>query len=294
MVYRPPRTTGVISGGLLTGFALLVALLLFLKALSEGATLIGLLSLVVGLVLLGLSALFAYWTYSLVTLAYTVDRDGLVIRWGLTRQIVPLQEIRRLVVGTRIPLPPVRGVNWPGYHVGRATVERIGDTLFYSTHRHPDEVLYVLTAGPAYALTVLEPTAFASAVQQQRALGPLTPFPMRPAHPSPIFQSFLFDRQALLLAAGAFITFVIATGYLFSRYSGLPSEITVAFPEALERIAAKSELLQLPLTGAAILVVNLLLAYLLHSWERALSYLLLGAGIGLQVLLLAGAVIALL
>lgn len=292
-IYRPPRGAGVIIGGLITGVAVLLALLLFLEGLDQGATLLGLLALLVGLFLLGLAALFGYWTYGCLTLAYIVDRDGLVIRWGFTRQIIPLREIRRLVVGARIPPPKIAGVNWFGYHVGRAKVERIGDTLFYSVHQRPDEILYVLTAGPAYGLTVLEPAVFAAAVQQQRTAGPSTPIPLRPAHPWPVLQSFLLDRRALIVVLAALIAFTLAAGYLLVRYPGLPEEVAVTYPEAVERTLAKTDLLQFPLTGAAILMSNFLLAYLLHSWERVLSYLLLGAAIGLNLALLIGAVLAL-
>jgi hypothetical protein len=292
-IYRPPRGSGAIIGGLISGVALLLSLLLFLRAIDEGATLIGLLSLLVGLFLFGLGCLFGFWTYGCITLQYQVGRDGLVIRWGIIRQIIPLREIRRLVVGAQIEVPRIRGVNWLGYHVGSATIDRIGDTLFYSTHQQKDELLYVLTAGPAYAITVLEPTVFAGAVQQQRSLGPTSPYPIRPAHPWPVFQSFLLDRRAVLVALGAIAAFAVAAAYVLIRYPGLPEEVLVSFPAATERLVPKRDVLDIPLAGGAILVVNLVLAYLLHSWERALSYLIMGASIGLSVLLLSGAVIAL-
>jgi hypothetical protein len=291
-IYRPPRGAGAIVGGLIAGVALLLSLLLVIKAIDEGPSVIGLLAVVVGLFLFSLFLLFGYWTVACITLEYIVDRDGLIIRWGMVRQIVPLREIRRLVVGAQIPLPRIRGVNWLGYHVGQAQTERIGTTLFYSTHQRPDEVLYVLTAGPAYGITVLEPTVFASAVQQQRALGPTSPYPIRPAHPWPVLQSFALDRRALALAAVTVLSFVLVAGALLVRYPSLPDDVTVHFPAAVERVVAKRELLQIPLTGAVILAINLVLAYLLHSWERALSYLILGASIGMSVLLLSAVILA--
>lgn len=292
-IYRPPRGAGAIIGGLIAGVALLLALLLFLRAISAGPTLVGLLSLLVGLFLLGLAVLFGYWTVSCINLQYQVGRDGLVIRWGIIRQIIPLREIRRLVVGAQIDLPRISGVNWMGYHVGKANVPRIGETLFYSTHQQRDEILYVLTAGPAYAITVLEPTVFAGAVQQQRALGPSSPYPIRPAHPWPVLQSFLLDRRALLVALAACFTFAIAAAYVFVRYPGLPDQLAIAFPGGAESLVPKSHVLDIPRTGGAILVLNLVLAYLLHSWERALSFLMLGASIVASLFLLSAAVVAL-
>lgn len=292
-IYRPPRGAGVIIGGIVAGVALLLALLLFIKAISAGATLVALLSLLVGLFLLGLAGLFGFWTISCMTLQYQVGRDGLVIRWGIIRQIIPLREIRRLVVGAQIEVPRISGVNWLGYHVGKATIDRIGETLFYSTHQQRDEILYVLTAGPAYAITVLEPTVFAGAVQQQRALGPTSPYPIRPAHPWPVLQSFLLDRRAVLVALGSIAAFAVAAAYVFIRFPGLPDQIMVTYPFGVENVVPKSDILDIPRAGALVLVVNLLLAYLLHSWERALSYLIMGASIGVSLFLLSAAFIAL-
>ena len=100
---------------------------------------LGIISLyVVASVFFFMGLLFAYWTYSLGTLRYTLDRNALTITWGDIRQMVPLSQIERLVPGRELPNPHVAGVSWLGHHVGHANVEGgIGDTLFYSTHRSP-------------------------------------------------------------------------------------------------------------------------------------------------------------
>ena len=72
------------------------------------------------MVAVALTVVFVYWTYSLATMSYALDRNGLVIAWGPVRQVVPLHSIERLVPGSAVGVPSVHGVSWWGHHVGNA------------------------------------------------------------------------------------------------------------------------------------------------------------------------------
>ena len=137
MFYRPPRTLGLSVGGVLTLWATIVGIVLLLVGVRSELGFVGLLAYLGAGVALLLAGLFAFWSYSLATLSYALDRNGLVITWGPTQQVIPLGAIERLVPGTAIGVPRVRGVTWWGCHVGRATIERIGAVLFYSTGTDP-------------------------------------------------------------------------------------------------------------------------------------------------------------
>ena len=54
---------------------------------------------VVGGLLIGLALVFGNWAYSVWTLAYLIDRDTLVIRWGFREVIIPIDTIQRMVPG---------------------------------------------------------------------------------------------------------------------------------------------------------------------------------------------------
>ncbi len=296
MEFRPARAVGSLVGGGLAAWCFIVALALVVRGVTADIG-VGIISLyVVASLFFFLGVLFTYWTYSLGTLRYTLDRNALTITWGDIRQMIPMSQIERLVPGRELPNPHVAGVSWLGHHIGHATIEGgIGDTLFYSTHRSPSDLLYVVTATQSYALSVDDEVAFAEAVQTQQRAGSLVAVPQAPDRLYLAAQPFWEDRYAQILAVAAFATFFAMFGYIYQQYPSLPSTIAISFPQlnGVTRIASKDELLKLPMTGVGLLLVNVGLGFVAHSWERMVGYLLLVAAIGAEGILLAAAIIAL-
>jgi hypothetical protein len=278
-----------------TAWCLILAGLLVSRGLTADISLSTLAPHLAAAFFFGLAVLFGYWTFGCFTLRYAINRNGLAIRWGAIRQLIPLDQIERLVEGRQAPEPRIDGVNWPGHHVGRAPVERVGDTLFYSTHRSREELLYLVTPSQSYALSVPDRDRFARDLQEQRELGPHVPVRQSPERSMVAAQPFWSDPPAQLLALLAILACVIVIGYVFARYPGLPPTMPLSFPPmgGVTRVASKEQLLTLPVTALGILALNLGLAVLIHAWERAAGYLLLVAAIGLQAVFLVGAIIAL-
>ena len=296
MDFRPSRTVGSLFGGGLAAWCFVVALVLVVRGLTQDISL-GVISLYIAAsVFFFIGLLFAYWTYSLGTLRYTLDRNALTITWGDIRQMVPMSQIERLVPGRELQNPHVAGVSWLGHHIGRAQVEGgIGDTLFYSTHRSPADLLYVVTANQSYAVSIDDEVAFAEAVQAQQRLGSLVAVPQRPDRLYLAAQPFWEDRIAQALAVAAFATFFAMFAYVYQQYPGLPQSIALSFPQlsGVTRVASKDELLKLPMTGVGLLLINVVLGFVAHSWERMVGYVLLLAAIGAEGILLAAAIVAL-
>jgi hypothetical protein len=278
-----------------TAWCLILAGLLVSRGLTADISLSTLAPHLAATFFFGLAVLFGYWTFGCFTLRYAINRNGLAIRWGAIRQLIPLDQIERLVEGRQAPEPRIDGVNWPGHHVGRAPVERVGDTLFYSTHRSREELLYLVTPSQSYALSVPDRDRFARDLQEQRDLGPHVPVRQSPERSMVAAQPFWSDPPAQLLALLAILACVIVIGYVFARYPGLPPTMPLSFPPmgGVTRVASKEQLLTLPVTALGILALNLGLAVLIHAWERAAGYLLLVAAVGLQAVFLVGAIIAL-
>ena len=155
MEFKPPRAVGTLVGGGFAVWCFVVSLALVLRGLAADVSL-GIVSLYgLATVFFFLGLLFVYWTYSLGTLRYGLDRNALSITWGDIRQVVPISQIERLVPGRELENPHIAGVSWLGHHVGRSEVEGgIGNTLFYSTHRSPEDLLYVVTPTQSYAISV--------------------------------------------------------------------------------------------------------------------------------------------
>jgi len=296
MEFRPPRAIGTLVGGGLAAWCFVLTIALVVRGVMEDVSL-GVIALyVVATIFFMLGVLFAYWTYSLSTLRYMLDRNALTIVWGDIRQMVPMSQIERLVPGRELPNPQVSGVSWLGHHIGESTVEGgIGKTLFYSTHRSPEDLLYVVTADQSYAVSVEDEVAFAEAVQAQQRLGSLVAVPQAPDRLYLAAQPFWQDRIAQLLAVAAFGMFYAMFAYIYREYPDLPQSIALSFPqlEGVTRVGSKSELLKLPLTGAALLMINVALGFVAHSWERMVGYVLLLAAIGVEAMLLVAAIIAL-
>jgi hypothetical protein len=294
--YQPPRALGLIVGGLLTLWSAALTFLLLDAGITGGTSILAFLAFGCGVAALALCALFAYWTYSLATLTYTLDRNGLVITWGAVRQVVPLQAIDRLVPGTSAGVPSVQGVSWWGHHVGSAEVDRIGYVLFYSTHQAPDQVLYVLTVERNYAITVEDASTFAREVQRRQDLGPTAVVEHRVERSGAALQSVMADPWARWLCTAAVVGAAVVWAYIAVRYSSLPPTLTLHFPPTAQdtvlTVTAREAILELPRVATLLLLANLAVGSLLHTWDRMAAYLLFAAAVAAQVIMLVAVVLA--
>ena len=298
MHYQPRRTLGLLVGSVLAAWSAAVGGLLLNAALTAGPGLAQLAAYGGGALAAALAVLFAYWCYGLATLAYRVDRNGLVIEFGTTRQVIPLDAIERLVPERSLDAGPrVRGISWPGFHVGRAELDRIGEVLVYSAHQSPEQLLYVMTTERTYALSVEDPARFAEEIQRRQRLGPTAAVAHRverwgiPAH------SIWHDRRALLLLAVALAAALAMWAQVAARYPDLPPTLDIAFPPGADAghvtVVERSALLDLPRVATALLAVNLALGALAHGRTRAAAYVLFLAAAGVQLALLAAFAVAL-
>jgi hypothetical protein len=293
-VFRPPNSIGSLIGGAVVLFCYVLVALLAYRGIKTDVSLTQLGPFVGAGFFFAMGSLFLYWSWGCRTLLYTVDRNSLTIRWGGLRQVVPLESIERLVPGDESDATQLEGVSWPGHHVGRGTVEAIGDVIFYSAHRTMKDILYVQTPDQIYGISVPDQIAFAHAIQSNQSRGPL--FDQRQAvyRWGLASQSFWLDAHARLLTAALIASFVAVLAYVLNEYPGLPQSVALRFPSlgGIVRVADKSELLDIPRSGAIFMALNLGLAIVLHSWERMVGYVLLIAGVCIQVMLLVAAIVA--
>ncbi|MDP3062663.1 MAG: PH domain-containing protein [Chloroflexota bacterium] len=303
-VYRPARFVGTATGAALVGVAVLLAILLLAFAGPWAISAAKFLAFVGAFALLALAALFAYWTWACLTLSYALDEKGLSIRWGLIRQFVPLGQIERFVPGREARLPAIGGVNWWAYHVGRASVEGLGEVLFYSTHQSPWEPIYIVTPSRSYAISPENSVRFTMELQRLKKQEPAPEAhpplaeaaeapKQRAEHPALAMHPFWLDRYGQALALVAVLANVALFGFIFGVYPGLADKLNLAFPPlGPAELRPKREVLQIPVTALALLAVSLAAGLAVHKWERAASYLLLSGAIFLQSLLWVAAAIA--
>jgi len=293
MQFYPRRLTGILLGTVATAWAVAFTVLLIIRGATQPVSLFALGCYLAAALFFALSVLFAYWTFCCLTLRYALDRNGLSIHWGLVRQVIPLDKIERLERGKPGPTPQVKGVNWFGHHVGRAQVEEIGETLFYATGHDPLDLVYVVTASEAYAVSPPDVDRFLHEVEARQQEGISVPLWQGPRRLLLANQPFWVDRYALLLALAAIAVCVATFGVVFARYGGLAESVPLSFPPLdVTRVAARREVLTLPTTAFGILLINLILAFVIHTWERVVAYMLLVGLIVLQGVFLWGAALA--
>jgi hypothetical protein len=292
-IERPPRTLGTAIGAAISAFAIVLAVVLVVRAAGWPISFPQFLAYTGAGLLVLLAAVFAFWAYACFTMRYVLDRTGITISWGPVRCYVPINRIEALVHGRGEHRPQVMGMGWTGYHIGRGYVEPFGNVLFFSTHRSPEDLIYVQTSGATYALSPANPIRFISEAQRfQQAAKPEPRAAVErdviAAHP------IWADRVAQGLALVAITLNVALWGYVFAVYPGLAGQITIEFPPVGEitNLAERIEILKVPATAVAILAVNLIGALAFQWKERAAAYLLLSGGIFFQVLFWVAAAVA--
>jgi len=282
----------VAAAAFLSAIAAVLATALIVKATTWPVSLTQFVAIVSATVLIALAVVFAFWAYACYTLHYTVDRNGLTIAWGTIRHYIPMERIEGLSAGRGEDRPDLWGLSWPGLRVGRALVGG-KEVLFYSTHRSPEEIVYVRTPSATYAVSPQDPARFMAEVERFRQSA-------KPGGSETVQRDIVgshpiwADRVAQILALAAVLTNLALWGYVFAVYRDLSPQITIEFPPLGEitDVHSRNELLVIPAAALAVLAVNLV-AGLAFQWrERAATYLLLSGSVFLQLLFWVSAGIA--
>jgi hypothetical protein len=292
-IERPARSTGMAVGAGLSAIALVLSVALLVRSAGWPISFPQFLAYVGAGVLALVAALFAFWTYACASMRYKLDRGGLTIHWGPLRHFVSIDRIESLSAGRGEHRPRISGLGWWGYHVGRGYVEGFGRVLFFSTHRSPEDLVYVRTPDATYGLSPRDPGRFMAEAKRFQSAGK----PVRASgverHPlaaHPLWS----DGVAQALALAAAVTNLALWGYLFAVYPDLNSEIAIEFPPLgdIATLHARSEIFKIPATATAILAMNLLAGLAFQRTERAATYLLLSGAIFFQAVFVVAAVIA--
>jgi len=294
IVFRPLTQPATLMAAGAAGIALLLALALIWRGLADGVTFAAFLSYLVAATLLGVAAVAGYWAVALANLRYEIVDGALIIVWGLTRQVVPLANIERLVRGRALGLPRVTGLELPGWpcHVGRAVVLRLGEVLLYSTHRTPADILYVVTSQQVYGISPADQRGFIQAIQAAVAsVDAIYDVRQEVLRVGPAAWPLWTDHFALLTLAVGSVLALAAAGVIFARYTALPAEVVLSFPEP-GSLGGKRALLGIPVAALTVLLLNSGAGVLLHRALRPVAYTLLLSAVFVEALLLVAAVTA--
>jgi hypothetical protein len=295
---RPPRALGFAIGILLVLF-FVVTIVVSVVQMSTGELSIWLaLWVMLPLISLPLLLLILYRLYGLFTARYSVDRNGLRIRWGLAYDDIPIHQLVRVepagAIGLKQPPPP--GFWWPGLVIGKRHVEGLGEVEYFAA-RGPSGLLVVQSGDRFLAISPPDADAFVKAVTDSLRMGALQTNEEVIARPNFALTRLGADRFALLLVILGGLLPIAMFVYLLLIVGGIPGQVAFGFDTtgAIDTYAPPGRLLLLPMISGASWFVNLFFGLWMYrtNANRPLAYAL-WAGAILMGGLLWGAVLQLL
>ncbi len=236
---------------------------------------------------LSVAAYLGYRTWCAFTLEYWVDRDGVTLVWGATRQVVPMGRIRRIQMGTAAQAQDrARPWHWPCPDRRRLFCAGMGVVNSYATRPLAAQLILV-TDDEHYGLSPADVAGFLAAVQARYALGVARPLPLELQRP-PLWTWPLWrDRSALFLIGAGLLGVMVMFGALCFRFPALPADLPLHFDVngVPDRIAPKIGLLVLPVIGLLSWGFNLLAGiWVYRRVQKGGAYLLWGGALAVQVI----------
>ncbi len=234
----------------------------------------------------GLLTVIGFWSYSLATSRYLLDRNALIVQWGPMEQTIPLHAIERVFTGDELEAEvQLQGGVWPGHWVGYGDIEGLGQALFYATHP-PHEQIYLVTPGLVYGISPINTEAFLQSLHRRMQMGPTQVLEQTSRRPAVLEWPIWRDDLGLSLLGGGLLTLLVLVGFLSYRFPALPLLVPLHFNAAgvPDRFGPRSTLFIIPLIGLLAFLLNSGLGFLVYRWERMASYLLWAAAIFVQVL----------
>jgi hypothetical protein len=283
-VWKKGLTLHIILGVLLTAGGGILLWLAFQQHIG------GLLILCLFGTLLFLAALtfVVYRGYAVYHASYTIEREGLRIRWGLRKEDIPLTEIewvhpvRDLVNPLKMPV-----LAMPGAYLGQSQHSELGPVEFIASDT--EFMVIVDTINETFVLSPEKPDEFIQTFQRTLEMGSISPIHAFSAQPAEFIQSVLAQRYArAALISSILLTLVLAvlTSLSIPYHSTISMGIT---PQGvlMDPVPA-NRLLILPILATLSLAVDILLGlYLFRKAEyHRTAYALWIAGVVTPFLLL--------
>jgi hypothetical protein len=239
---------------------------------------------VLPLLSLPLLILVVYRLYGLFTARYSIDRDGLKLRWGLAYDDIPIQQLARVDRAAAFNLSemPVYSVWWPGLVIGKRHIEGLGEVEYFAT-RNPAEMVVVQSGDRLLAISPKNVDEFLNAVREALRMGALSTYEEVSTRPNFALARLGSDRVALLLVILGGILPVALFGYLLLVVGGITGQVAFGFDTSgvVDTLAPPGRLLLLPMIGGASWFLDLFFGIWMYrtSTNRPLAYTLWGGAI---------------
>ena len=288
--YYPPQRFGLAFQGILILIFTAAGALSLWQMVYTSIGLLLILYLLASMLALGLIPLLAYRIYALLTAAYSLEREGIHLRWGLRVEDIPIDQILWIHEASEINTPlPLPWLHWPGSLLGSRHVKGVGEVEFLASSTAG--LILIGTTARAYAISPSNPPQFLHTASQVMEMGSLAPIVGRSVYPTILMRRVWASRLArLLLICGVFFSLILLIGVALVAPSR--SQIFLGFgPDgSVGDAAPASRLLLLPILNTLFFLIDFFLGLFLFRREESqpLSFLLWGVGALLPVLFLLG------
>lgn len=232
-----------------------------------------------------------YRIYSLSVASYTLERDGIRLRWGVRVEDIPMDQVLWIEPASLLEKPlPLPWLRWPGNIVG---VRRFPDgTILEYMAAQRESLVVIATSKAVFAISPSDPKGFVQAYKRLAELGSLAPLQSRSVHPTVVISRSWSDVPARFMMLGGAILSIILLGWVSLA---IPQRPEIALRLAPSGSAVEYQpsfrLMLLPLVNAFFYLTDLFLGLFFYrrAGYRTLAYLLWSAG-SLTAFLFLGAV----
>ena len=295
--WRPRPST---AGWLGLGAALLLAVAALASALFAIRQPIGLgmfAGLSVGLVCGVLALVILVLAIGYFTLRYRFEPTALVVSWLGRRDVIPYSRVDGIFAGLRLgQAMRVRGLNWPGYHVGKGRTRAMGLVRYHVTTGDLAHVALIVTPEMTYACSPADANGFRRELIRrveeaeddpiEYATGAFATGPWR-AQDAPVSNA-LRDLALPGFVVASLLVLGVTFAYVALRWSGLPETIPLHFSQdgVPDVFGPREDVFKIPGIGAALLIANIGLGLAVYAREPAAARMLWGTSFVVQLLVL--------
>jgi len=249
-----------------------------------------LLNLAVALLSVTCLLVLAYRLYALWTASYSLERDGLHLRWGFRSEDVPIDAVLWVrtdeTPGMRLALPFLR---WPGAVVGVRRTPHFEDSsglVEYMADRvHP--LVLIATAKRVFAISPADQEAFLAAFQHFREMGSLTPLQAQSVYPGFLFPEVWEDAAARFLILGEIVLVLALLAWVSIIIPGRQQiSLRISPGDLAADYVPTVQLMLLPVMNILFFIVDVSLGLFFYRRAeiRSLAYLLWGSSMVVSLL----------
>jgi hypothetical protein len=224
-------------------------------------------------------------TWAAFSLEYWIDRNAVTVHWANFRQVIPLQNVQRIIQGGLPSLAPTPWTQWPAPYIGSARALGLANVQMLAT-QPLEECLLLDTGETVFALSPRYADDFLEALQARYRLGPVATPAMERMRSTAWQRLFGQDQLGPILLACGLAGTLLLFGILMVRFPNLPDAMAFHYnSQGLpDVVREKTALFLLPAMGLMAWLINGVWGlWMAFRQQRTGAYMLWGGAIIVQI-----------